>query len=68
MLHKDDKIKFNPMNKDHVLMYGQFLKNGRSWKGLCPFKLEEPYESVPHMIEAKVTQAFCEYAEEGALG
>lgn len=68
MLVKTEKVFFNVNEKDHVLIYSQYLKNNKSWKGLCPFKLEEPYESIPHMIDAKLSKVFCELTESGVLG
>lgn len=64
MIKQTDKLSFDVNNKEHINIYSKFLQNNRSWKGLCPFKLEGVYESVPHMIEAKVTEMYCKVSSE----
>lgn len=66
MLQKPEKILFDIHNKDHVTVYHNYLKN-QKWDGSCPFLLEEPFKSVPHMIERKISFAFCELVEEGCI-
>jgi hypothetical protein len=41
------------VSKDDVEEYKFFVKNGK-WKTGCPFILEQPYLSVPHMINDKI--------------
>lgn len=60
---KNEKITFDPTEKSHILQYGEYLKK-MGWGGVCPFKLEKPYTSVPHMIEAKLARVFCQLVEE----
>lgn len=49
------RVLFNPSSHEHRLDYAKFLKyNG--WKDGCPFLLEEPYEDIPAMINAKITE------------
>lgn len=49
------RVPFNPSNHEHRLDYASFLKyNG--WKDGCPFLLEDPYEDIPTMINAKITE------------
>lgn len=50
------RVVFDPSNHEHRLDYAKFLKyNG--WKEGCPFLLEEPYEDIPTMINAKLAAA-----------
>ena len=53
MIQPRYQVQFDPQNPDHVREYAYFLTVGR-WKGSCPFVLEEPFLSVPHMIERKL--------------
>ena len=43
-----NKIEFNASNPAHLVLFQQFLDTGK-W-GVCPFKLNEDYMSVPGMI------------------
>jgi hypothetical protein len=46
---------FDPSNHEDRLDYASFLKyNG--WRSGCPFLLEDPYEDIPTMINAKITE------------
>ena len=47
------KYKFDPNNQEHLNKFEYFLKNNR-WDNSCPFFLEWPHESVPHMIKDKI--------------
>ena len=44
---------FDPVSKEDVEEYKFFVKNGK-WKAGCPFILEQPYLSVPHMINDRI--------------
>lgn len=47
------RVVFDPSKHEHRLDYAVFLKyNG--WRNGCPFLLEEPYEDIPTMINAKL--------------
>lgn len=59
MLLKSEKCYFDEFNPSHVREYANFIDNNRSWKTGCPFKLEEPFISIPHMIESKLSIAYC---------
>jgi hypothetical protein len=49
------RVIFDPNNHEHRLDYAAFLKyNG--WRSGCPFLLEDPYEDIPTMINAKITE------------
>lgn len=48
------RVEFNASNHEHRLDYASFLKYN-NWKGGCPFLLEDPYEDIPTMINAKIT-------------
>jgi hypothetical protein len=47
------KRPFNPKKPEDILEYKHFLKHD-GWKTVCPFELEWPYTSVPHMIADKI--------------
>lgn len=49
------RVRFDPTSHEHRLDYASFLKyNG--WREGCPFLLEDPYEDIPTMINAKITE------------
>lgn len=49
------RVMFDPNNHEHRLDYASFMKyNG--WRNGCPFLLEDPYEDIPTMINAKITE------------
>jgi hypothetical protein len=48
---------FNPANKEDILIYMDFLKLG-TWREPCPFILENPHLSVPHMINEKIIKHY----------
>lgn len=48
-----NRVIFDPASHEHRLDYASFLKyNG--WKNGCPFLLEDPYEDIPTMVNAKM--------------
>ena len=49
------KLMFDPLNKSHLTLYANFIKN-RSWskQGGCLFFLEEGFETIPGMINYKI--------------
>lgn len=50
------RVLFNPASHEHRLDYAAYLKyNG--WKDGCPFLLEDPYDNIPAMINAKITES-----------
>lgn len=52
-LVQKQKRLFNPKSKSDLLVYKIFLQTG--WgKDCCPFILEFPHESIPHMIQDKI--------------
>jgi hypothetical protein len=49
---------FNPKNREDLLEYKYFVTKG-TWKNkVCPFKLEWPYISVPHMLHELVAKHY----------
>lgn len=61
MLTTQDKVKFDANNKEHVAIYRDFYESGSWSKGRvasCPFSLEEPYQSIPGMINDKLLRKF----------
>lgn len=49
------RIIFDPNCYQHRLAYAIYLRyNG--WRDGCPFLLEDPYEDIPTMINAKITE------------
>jgi hypothetical protein len=47
---------FNADNADDIKCFKKFLTEGR-WSAMgCPFILEQPYISIPHMIQEKITK------------
>jgi hypothetical protein len=53
------KVLFDIFNTEHIRLYHIFLETG-SWKhtGGCPFELQKPWVSVPHMIEHFMARQF----------
>ena len=49
------RVLFDPSAYEHRLEYAGFLKYS-GWRNGCPFLLEEPYEDIPTMINAKLTE------------
>jgi hypothetical protein len=51
-----NKRLFNPRSKKDVETFKKFLIENR-WGGTgCPFILENPYISIPHMIQDKMVK------------
>lgn len=60
---QNSKRKFNPAATEDLRVYRDFIKHG-SWTynktdkvfygAPCPFELEWPYTSIPHMIADKI--------------
>lgn len=42
------KIEFDPRSKEHLRQFQRFMETGK-WN-VCPFRLDESYETVPGMI------------------
>lgn len=61
---KSFKQNFDIRDKNHVLEYAFYLENNK-WRNGCPFKLEEPFASIPHMIERKISEMFCVLTKDG---
>lgn len=52
------RVKFDVKNKQHQEVFRNFLKTS-SWGGAtCPFELEEPFISIPGMIQDKLVRHF----------
>lgn len=49
---------FDAKNKQHVEVYKQFLVNSKWGVEGCPFELEEPFISIPGMIQDKLVKHF----------
>lgn len=48
----NNKVRFDAYNDDHMLQFCNFMRSGR-W-GLCPFELEDGYDTIPGMILHKI--------------
>ena len=53
------RISFDPSNEDHLKDYALFVKTS-NWKNGCKYFLEDPYQDIPSMINAKVVGHFLE--------
>lgn len=53
-LTPQEKILFDPKNKEHLTDYAYFVKH-RNWKNGCRYIIEEPFETLPSMINHKIT-------------
>lgn len=53
---KFPKRVFDPKSKVDLQVYRDFLKNN-GWGGPCPFVLEQPFLSIPHMIADKIARS-----------
>lgn len=51
------RVLFDAYNEEHLKDYAQFLKL-HNWKNGCGYLLEDPYEDIPTMINAKVVSRF----------
>lgn len=58
ILKKIEKRSFDVLSKEDLEHYKFFLENSSWGSRGCPFKLEEPYLSVPTMIEFKITERY----------
>jgi hypothetical protein len=52
-LTPQEKVEFDPQNKDHLKDYAYFVKH-RNWKNGCRYVIEEPFETLPSMINHKI--------------
>mgnify|MGYP003338171561 CR=1 FL=1 len=50
------KRVFDPNNQKDIESYRMFLIESRWSASGCPFILENPYISIPHMIQEKITK------------
>ena len=51
-------VYFDVKNKEHVNIYKGFLANSKWGADGCPFELEEPFISIPSMIQDKLVRHF----------
>jgi hypothetical protein len=52
------KRVFNPKNREDLIEYKHYVQKG-TWKsGVCPFQLQWPYLSIPHMINDIVVRHY----------
>ena len=53
------KVRFDPNNVEHLNWFDKYLQTD-SWAhtGGCPFALQKPWVSVPHMIQSIITNKF----------
>ena len=51
-----NKRIFDPNNSTDLDCFKRFLKDGRWDSNGCPFVLENPYLSIPHMIQDKMVK------------
>jgi hypothetical protein len=58
IFEKNFKVKkiFDPNDANDVKCYKSFLKNSSWGVTGCPFILENPYLSIPHMIQDKIVR------------
>lgn len=47
------RVIFDPSNYEHMRDYATFLKYN-NWKNGCNYLLEDPYEDIPTMLNAKI--------------
>lgn len=52
-----DKVRFDPLNEDHIRDYAFFKKNS-TWQNGCKYILEQPFSSIPSMIDSKLLEHF----------
>jgi len=57
-IEKKIRRVFNENNKADVEVYRQFLINSTWGHNGCPFLLEEPFASIPGMIDNKLIRKF----------
>ena len=57
-IEKKIRRVFNENNKADVEAYRQFLVNSSWGHSGCPFLLEEPFASIPGMIDNKLIRKF----------
>ena len=53
------KRPFDPTNRVDLEEFDYFRKNGK-WMSNCPFELEQPFLSIPHMINQKLVDMYYE--------
>jgi hypothetical protein len=51
-----NKRQFDPNNEKDLDCFKKFLRYGRWETNGCPFLLETPHLSVPHMIQDKIVR------------
>lgn len=51
-----NKRYFDVTNKKDLEVYKNFLTNKGWGSACCPFLVEEPYISIPYMIQEKITK------------
>ena len=60
----DCHVKFDPLNKDHMIDFARFVKYN-NWKNGCQYILEENFLDIPTMIRFKIIdQVLSQFAEE----
>lgn len=52
-----DKVRFDPLNEDHIRDYAFFKKNS-TWQNGCKYILEQPFFNIPSMIDSKLLEHF----------
>ena len=52
------KEQFSPLNKNHMKLVTDFLRNNKWGKYGCPFILEWPYEDIQYMLKTKITEHY----------
>jgi hypothetical protein len=52
----NNKRMFDPNNQKDIDCFKKFLRYGKWDKNGCPFMLENPYISIPHMIQDKIVK------------
>ena len=56
---KNKKVSFNPLVTVHLILYANYVKT-RKWKDGCPFLLEDGFETIPGMINHKISMSILE--------
>jgi len=54
------KRVFDPNNQEDLKIYKKFLETGSWSQKPCPFFLEWPWLTIPHMINHKITESVLE--------
>ena len=57
--NKTEKVRFDPLMTVHLILYANYVKT-RKWSSGCPFILEDGFETIPGMINHKISMSILE--------